>query len=333
VPELPDVEAYVAAVASRVRGAPLQRIRVATPFLLRTAAPPLSAAEGRAVLGVRRLGKRVVLSLEGDLHLSIHLMIAGRLHWRTPEGKRSRSGKPLCELEFPGGTLVLTEAGSKRRAALHLLAGEAALQALDRGGIEPLLADDAAFAAALTRESHTLKRALTDPRLFSGIGNAYSDEILHRARLSPFRLSRQLGAAELQTLAAATRAVLGEWRERLLREAAGGFPERVTAFRQGFAVHGRHRQPCPVCGAPVQRVVRAESECNYCPRCQTGGQILSDRSLARLLRADWPRTLEELERNPALGLRPEPEAAARPHPSAGAKRDAGAAEPRRRRRG
>jgi len=330
VPELPDVEAYVAAVASRVRGTPLVRIRVATPFLLRTAEPPLSAAEGRAVQEVRRLGKRVVLALEGDLYLAIHLMIAGRLHWRPPEGKLPRAGKPLCEMEFPSGTLVLTEAGSKRRAALHLLAGQAALRALDRGGIEPLLADDAAFEAALTRESHTLKRALTDPRLFSGIGNAYSDEILHRARLSPFRLSRQLEAAEVKTLAAATRAVLSEWRERLLAEAAGGFPGKVTAFRQGFAVHGRHRQPCPVCGAPVQRVVRAESESNYCPRCQTGGQILSDRSLARLLKADWPRTLEELERNPALGLRPEPVSGARP--PAAARREAGVADLRRRRR-
>jgi len=332
VPELPDVEAYVAAVETRVRGTVLQRVRVATPFLLRTAEPPLAAAEGRTVRAVRRLGKRVVLALEGDLYLAIHLMIAGRLHWRAPEGKLPRTGKPLCELWFPGGTLVLTEAGTKRRAALHLVAGESALRALDRGGIEPLQAGDDAFAAALTRESHTLKRALTDPRLFSGIGNAYSDEILHRARLSPFRLSRQLDAGELGTLAAATRSVLGEWRDRLLAEAAGGFPEKVTAFRQGFAVHGRHRQPCPVCGAPVQRVVRAESECNYCPRCQTGGQILSDRSLARLLKADWPRTLEELERNPALGLRPEPAADPGAHPPAGAQREAGVAELRRRRR-
>ncbi len=332
MPELPDVEAYVAAVESRVRGTPLQRIRVATPFLLRTADPPIGAAEGRTVLQVRRLGKRVVLSLEGDLHLAIHLMIAGRLHWRAPEGKLPRAGKPLCELTFPGGILVLTEAGSRRRAALHLVAGEAALRGLDRGGIEPLQADDAAFAAALARESHTLKRSLTDPRLFSGIGNAYSDEILHRARLSPFRLSRQLDAAGVKTLAAATRAVLGEWRERLLAEAAGGFPQRVTAFREGFAVHGRHRQPCPVCGAPVQRVVRAESESNYCPRCQTGGQILSDRSLARLLKEDWPRTLEELERNPALGLRPAPGTVPDARPAARKRREAGVADLRRRRR-
>jgi len=335
VPELPDVEAYVAAVEARVLGQPLLRIRLATPFLLRTVEPPLAAAEGRVVRGVLRQGKRVVLALEGELYLALHLMIAGRLHWRAEGGKLPRAGKPLCELQFPGGALVLTEAGSKRRAALHLLAGEGALRALDRGGLEPLAADDQAFAAALTRESHTLKRTLTDPRLFSGIGNAYSDEILHRARLSPFRLSRQLDAAEVKALAAATREVLGTWRDRLLSEARGGFPARVTAFREGFAVHGRHRQPCPVCGAPVQRVVRAESECNYCPRCQTGGQILSDRSLARLLREDWPRTLEELERNPGLGLKPAPATPAPPRKAPeprGSGREGGVAELRRRRR-
>ncbi len=304
MPELPDIEAYVAAVAARVRGEPLRRVRLHNPFLLRTADPPIAEAEGRRVAGVRRLGKRVVLALEGDLFLSIHLMIAGRLHWREPGKKAARSGRPLAELEFPRGTLLLTEAGSKRRAALHLVRGEAALARLDRGGVEPLGVDRAGFAAALTRESHTLKRALTDPRLLSGIGNAYSDEILHRARLSPMRLTRQLGEEELDRLFAATRAVLGAWRDRLLAEAGEGFPEGVTAFRDGFAVHGRHRQPCPVCGAPVQRIVRAESETNYCPRCQTGGQILSDRSLARLLKEDWPRTLEELEANPALGLKP-----------------------------
>ena len=330
MPELPDIEAYVAAVAARVRGEPLRRVRLHDPFLLRTADPPIAEAEGRRVAGVRRLGKRVVLALEGDLFLSIHLMIAGRLHWREahpvraqvrpqeagperaggtgglPKAAPPRRGRPLAELEFPRGTLLLTEAGSKRRAALHLVRGEAALVRLDRGGVEPLEVDRAGFAAALTRESHTLKRALTDPRLLSGIGNAYSDEILHRARLSPMRLTRQLGEEELDRLFAATRAVLGAWRDRLLAEAGEGFPEGVTAFRDGFAVHGRHRQPCPVCGAPVQRIVRAESETNYCPRCQTGGQILSDRSLARLLKEDWPRTLEELEANPALGLKPPP---------------------------
>jgi formamidopyrimidine-DNA glycosylase len=291
VPELPDIEAYVAALDERVRGEPLLGVRVATPFLVRTAHPPLAAASGRRVLEVRRLGKRVVLRLEGGLFLALHLMIAGRLHWLEAGKKPGRAGKPLAELEFPRGVLRLTEAGSKRRAALHLVEGEAGLALLDRGGIEPLAAGAAAFGEALRRESHTLKRALTDPRLFSGIGNAYSDEILHRARLSPMRLTRQLDEGEV---------------ERLLAEARGGFPTGVTAFREGFAVHGRHRQPCPDCGAPVQRIVRAESESNYCPRCQTGGQILSDRSLARLLRDDWPRTLEELEQNPALGLRAQP---------------------------
>jgi formamidopyrimidine-DNA glycosylase len=295
VPELPDVEAYVAAVEARVRGQPLLGARVATPFLLRTAEPPLSAAAGRVVREVRRLGKRVVLALEGELFLAIHLMIAGRLHWREAGGKLPRAGRPLCELAFPGGELVLTEAGSKRRAALHLLRGEEALRALDRGGMEPLRADDAAFAAALRRESHTLKRALTDPRLFSGIGNAYSDEILHRARLSPFRLSRQLDDGEVRALAAATRAVLGEWRDRLLAEARGAFPEKVTAFREGMAVHGRYRQPCPVCGSPVQRIVYAENETNYCARCQTGGRVLADRALSRLLKKSWPRSIDELE--------------------------------------
>jgi formamidopyrimidine-DNA glycosylase len=304
VPELPDIEAYAAAVAARIRGQPLESVRVVSPFLVRTAEPPLAAAEGRRVVAVRRLGKRLVLALEGDLFLALHLMIAGRLHWRAPGARPGRTARPLAELRFPAGALLLTEAGTKRRAALHLVRGEAALRALDRGGVEPLEVDAAGFREALLRESHTLKRALTDPRLFAGIGNAYSDEILHRARLSPVRLTRSLDPAEVERLRAAVRAVLSEWRDRLLAEAAGAFPEKVTAFREGFAVHGRHRQPCPACGAPVQRIVRAENETNYCPRCQTGGRILSDRSLARLLRQDWPRTLEELERNPALGLRP-----------------------------
>jgi formamidopyrimidine-DNA glycosylase len=303
VPELPDVEAYVAALRSRVRAEPLLAVRLRTPFVLRTAEPPVAAAAGRRVLEVRRMGKRVVLALDGDLFLAVHLMIAGRLHWREPDGKLGRTGRPLAELEFPRGTLVLTEAGTKRRAAIHLVEGEPALRALDRGGVEPLAVDLAGFREALLRESHTLKRALTDPRLFAGIGNAYSDEILHRARLSPVRLARQLGEAEVARLFAATRQVLGDWRDRLVAEAAGAFPRDVTAFRQGFAVHGRHRKPCPDCGAPVQRIVHAENETNYCPRCQTGGRVLSDRSLARLLKEDWPRTVEELERNPALGLR------------------------------
>jgi formamidopyrimidine-DNA glycosylase len=311
VPELPDVEVYVEAIAARVLGQTLERIRVANPFLVRSADPPLSDASGRGVVAVRRVGKRIVLALEGDpstgsgetLFLALHLMIAGRLHWREAGAKvPGRVG--LAAFDFPHGSLVLTEAGTKRRAALHLVRGEAALAALDRGGLEVLGAGRDAFAAALRRENHTLKRALTDPSLFAGIGNTYSDEILHRARLSPVKLTSRLDDAELDTLHAATIAVLREWTDRLRAEAATGFPEGVTAFREGMAVHGRHRQPCPACGTAVQRIVRAENESNYCPRCQTGGQILSDRSLARLLKDDWPRTIDELEKNPALVARP-----------------------------
>ena len=252
------------------------------------------------------MGKRIVFALEGELFLVIHLMIAGRLHWKAPSlappGRRTPgpSSKELLALDFPAGTLTLTEAGSKRRAALHLVAGEIALRALDRGGLEPLEADLPAFTAALRRENHTLKRALTDPSLFAGIGNAYSDELLHRARLSPVTLTSSLDDEAVARLHAATRATLVEWTDRLRRDAGGKFPEKVTAFREGMAVHGRHRQPCPVCGTLVQRIVRAENEVNYCPRCQTGGRILSDRSLARLLKADWPRTIEALEQHPAL---------------------------------
>lgn len=300
MPELPDLEVYVEAVAARVVGAPLLGIRIGNPFLLRSAEVPLPEASGRRVTAVRRLGKRIVLALEDDLFLALHLMIAGRLHWKPPGAKLpGRAG--LAAFDFPAGTLVLTEAGTKRRAALHLVRGAAALAALDRGGLEVLSADLAAFGEALGRENHTLKRALTDPALFSGIGNAYSDEILHRARLSPVKLTARLTEDEVSTLFEAARAVLREWTDRLRREAAGEFPEGVTAFREEMAVHGRHRRPCPVCGTAVQRIVRAENEVNYCPRCQTGGQILSDRSLARLLKEDWPRTIEELERNPALG--------------------------------
>ena len=308
MPELPDIEVYVEALAARVVGAPLLRVRLGSPFLLRSAEVPLAEVEGRRVAGVRRLGKRVVLALEGDLFVVLHLMIAGRLHWKEPGAKLpGRIG--LAAFDFPDGALVLTEAGTKRRAALHVGRGEAAVAALDRGGLEPMTADLAAFRAALGRENHTLKRALTDPGLFSGIGNAYSDEILHRARLSPVKLTSRLSEEEIAALLEATRAVLAEWTARLRREAAGGFPEGVTAFREEMAVHGKHRRPCPVCGTAVQRIVRAENEVNYCPRCQTGGQILSDRSLARLLKQDWPRTIEELERNPALGaIRPAPAA-------------------------
>ena len=308
MPELPDIEVYVEALSARVLGQPLARVRLGNPFLLRSADPPLSEVEGRRVAAVRRMGKRIVLSLEGDLHLALHLMIAGRLHWKPP-GAKLQGKVGLAAFDFPAGALTLTEAGSKRRAALHLVRGEAALRALDRGGLEPLGAALEPFDAALRRENHTLKRALTDPSLFSGIGNAYSDEILHRARLSPVKLTSRLDGAEVARLHQATQDVLREWTERLRREAGGEFPEGVTAFREGMAVHGRHRQPCPVCGTAIQRIVRAENEVNYCPRCQTGGQILSDRSLARLLKQDWPRTIEELEKNPALGTpRPPPSA-------------------------
>jgi formamidopyrimidine-DNA glycosylase len=300
VPELPDVDLYVEALAARVAGDPLLRVELRSPFLLRTADPPISAAAGKRVTAVRRVGKRVVLGLEEELFLALHLMIAGRLHWRGGGEKPGRGGATLAALEFPRGVLTLTEAGSRRRAALHLVRGEAALAALDRGGLEPLAAAADAFRARLLSERHTLKRALTDPRLFSGIGNAYSDEILHRARLSPVQLTSNLDEGEVAALHAATRAVLAEWTARLRAEAAGRFPEGVTAFRPEMAVHGRHRLPCPDCGTPVQRIVHAENETNYCPRCQTGGRILSDRSLARLLKDDWPRTIDELERNPGL---------------------------------
>jgi len=299
VPELPDLTVYAEAISARVLGAPLLGVRVRSPFLLRTVDPPLSAASGRPVRQVRRLGKRLVLELEGGLFLALHLMIAGRLHWKEPgAGLPGRVG--LAAFDFEAGALTLTEAGTQRRAALHFLAGEAALAAIDRGGLEPLQAGADAFAAALRRERHTLKRALTDPGVFAGIGNAYSDEILHRARLSPVALTTSLDDQAVGRLQAATVAVLAGWTARLRAEAGGGFPEGVTAFRPGMAVHGRFRQPCPECGTLVQRIVRATSEVDYCPRCQTGGRILSDRSLARLLKADWPRTVEELEQHAAL---------------------------------
>jgi formamidopyrimidine-DNA glycosylase len=303
VPELPDVDLYVEALAARVRGDPLVRVDLKTPFLLRTADPPLREAFGRRVDAVRRQGKRIVLALDGGLFLAIHLMIAGRIHWKGAGEKPGRGGTLLATFEFPRGSLTLTEAGTTRRAALHVVRADG-LAALDRGGLEPLEAGAAAFRAALRRENHTLKRALTDPRILSGIGNAFSDEILHAARLSPVALTSRLADDEVARLHAAVRDVLGGWRDRLREEAAGRFPEGVTAFRPGFAVHGRHREPCPACGTAVQRIVHASSETNYCPRCQTGGKILSDRSLARLLGDDWPRTVDELERNPALGARP-----------------------------
>ena len=291
MPELPDVTVYVESIASRIAGQPLQGVRVASPFVVRTFDPPLSVASGRRVLEVRRLGKRIVFMLEGGLFLVIHLMIAGRFKW-LERGAKIPGKVGLAALDFPSGTLVLTEAATKKRASIHLAR---ALDEFERGGIEPLASTLEEFESALRRENHTLKRSLTDPRLFSGIGNAYSDEILHRAKLSPALLTRKMSADEVRALFEATQAVLKEWTERLRQEAREKFPEKVTAFRDDFAVHGKYKQPCPVCGTAVQRIAYAENETNYCPRCQTGGKLLSDRSLARLLHDDWPRTIEELE--------------------------------------
>ena len=294
MPELPDIAAYLEALGPRVLGARLERVRLLSPFVLRSVDPPLAEAAGRTVTGLRRLGKRIVIGLEGELFLVLHLMIAGRLHWKAA-GARPPGRIGLAAFDFSTGTLSMTEAGTKRRAALHLVRGGAALGEHDPGGLEVLDADLDQFRAALARENHTLKRVLTDPTILGGIGNAYSDEILHRARLSPVRQTRQLSAEESARLFEAARAVLREWSERLRREAREKFPEGVTAFRDGMAVHGRYGQPCPICGAPVQRIVYAENETNYCARCQTGGKLLADRSLSRLMRADWPRTLEEME--------------------------------------
>ncbi len=292
MPELPDVEVYVDRIRTLTAGRTLERVRLASPFLLRSVDPPLNAAEGRRTTGARRLGKRIVLELEGDLYLVLHLMIAGRLHWRGPKARiPARVG--AAAFDFENGTLLFTEAGTKKRASLHVVRGADALRAHDPGGLEVLEADEPAFRATLSRESHTLKRALTDPRLFSGIGNAYSDEILHRARLSPFARTDRLGPEEISRLFEAARSVLGEWSARLRAEP--GFPERVTAFREGMAVHGRYRKPCPVCASPVRRVVYADNETNYCPKCQTEGRLLADRSLSRLLKDDWPKNLDELD--------------------------------------
>jgi formamidopyrimidine-DNA glycosylase len=286
MPELPDVTVYIENLQRLLGGSRLAAIRLFNPFLLRTAVPPIGHAHGRKVVDVSRIGKRIVLSLEGDLHLVLHLMIAGRLHW---PGKKTRN--TLALFEFENGTLSITEAGTKRRASLHLVQGQAALRALDPGGVEILEVDLSEFASRLQAENHTLKRALTDPRLFAGIGNAYSDEILHRAKLSPIALTKHLSSEEIERLYQATRATLQEWTQRLRGEA---FPEKVTAFREGMAVHGRYGKPCPVCGAPVQRIVYAENETNYCARCQTGGRILADRALSRLLKKSWPRSIDEL---------------------------------------
>ena len=286
MPELPDLTAYLDSLERLISGKRLIGVKLFNPFLLRTAVPPIAAIEGKQVLRLSRIGKRIVIGLEDDLYLVLHLMIAGRLHWA---GKKTRN--TLALFEFGSGTLSLTEAGSKRRASLHLVQGEAALRAMDPGGLEVLETDLAQFAARLKNENHTLKRALTDPRLFAGIGNAYSDEILHHAKLSPIALTRDLPAEDVERLFHSTRTVLNEWIKRLRSE---GVPEKVTAFREEMAVHGRYGKPCPVCGAPVQRIVYAENETNYCARCQTGGRLLADRALSRLLKSDWPKSIDEL---------------------------------------
>ena len=292
MPELPDIALYLHALAPRVVGARLERLRIASPFLLRTADPPVSDLSGRTIGEVHRLGKRIVFGFTDDYYAVLHLMIAGRLHWKAAGAPIPRRAG-LAAFDFAHGTLLLTEAGTKHRAALHVVRGAQALAAHDRGGLDVLTATLDQFRAALTRESHTLKRALTDPRLFDGIGNAYSDEILHTARLSPLRLTTQVTPGESERLFLATRRTLTDWIERLCGETGAAFPEKVTAFRPGMAVHGRFRQPCPVCGSPVQRIRYAENEVNYCATCQTGGRLLADRSLSRLLKQDWPRSLEE----------------------------------------
>jgi formamidopyrimidine-DNA glycosylase len=293
MPELPDITVYLEAIERRILGQPLTRIRVQSPFLLRTFEPALDAAEGRSVRRLERLGKRIAIGLDDELWLVLHLMIAGRLHWKSP-GLQLAGKYHLAAFDFPHGTLLLTEAGAKRRAALHLVQGHAALRALDPGGLEVFAASPADFEAALRKGNHTLKRALADPSLISGIGNAYSDEILHRARLAPTTLTLRLSAEEARRLYESTREVLQEWIERLRAEAGDEFPERVTAFRPQMSVHGRFGKPCPICGAPVQRIRYANNETNYCPGCQTGGRILADRSLSRLLKDDWPRHLDDL---------------------------------------
>jgi formamidopyrimidine-DNA glycosylase len=294
MPELPDILAYIDALDSRITGQPLDRIRLGNPFLLRTIDPPPAALEGRTVRQLRRVGKRIAIGVDGNLWAVLHLMIAGRLHWRPPHAKLA-GRQMLAALDFPGGSLTLTEAGTKRRASLHIVRGEENLQSLDAGGIDVFATDAATFQAALTTENHTLKRALTDPRLLSGIGNAYSDEILHAAQLSPIAQTQKLKRDEWERLFAATRSTLTQWIERLKSEARQSFPEKVTAFREGMAVHGRYGEACPRCGEKVLRIRYADKETNYCARCQTGGKVLADRSLSRLLGSDWPRTLEELE--------------------------------------
>ncbi len=294
MPELPDIAVYLSALEPRIVGKPLERVRLASAFLLRTAQPPLASVEGRAVRELRRIGKRIAIGVEGDLWLVLHLMIAGRLHWRSA-GAKLAGRQSLAAFDFPDGSLVLTEAGSKRRASLHVISGEEGLRAMDPGGIDVFSSDLDAFRAALTAENRTLKRALTDPRVVSGIGNAYSDEILHAVQLSPITLTRKLDQQEWERLHAATRDTLTLWIDRLRAEAEAGFPEKVTAFRKDMAVHGRYGRPCPRCGEKILRIRYADNETNYCARCQTGGKVLADRSLSRLLGSDWPRTLDELE--------------------------------------
>jgi formamidopyrimidine-DNA glycosylase len=293
MPELPDITVYIEALESRVVGQTLDRVRIPKPFLLRSVEPPISAAQGKRVTGVRRIGKRIVLELEDDLFLVIHLMIAGRLRW-VPAGGKVPGKIGLAAFDFPNGTLILTEAGSKRRASLWLVRGEDSLDQFARGGLEVLDAGLADFTERLMRENHTLKRSLTDPRLFSGIGNAYSDEILHRAKISPIKHTRRLSEEEIRRLFDATRTTLIEWIDRLRAESKGDFPAKVTAFRDEMAVHGKYGKPCPVCGAPVQRIRYADNETNYCARCQTDGKLLADRALSRLLKGDWPRSIDEL---------------------------------------
>jgi formamidopyrimidine-DNA glycosylase len=294
MPELPDIAAYISALEPRIVGQPLVRVRLANVFLLRTVQPPITEVEGRTVRELRRIGKRIAIGVDGDLWLVLHLMIAGRLHWR-PVGAKLSGRQNLAAFDFPNGSLVLTEAGTKRRASLHVLRGEEALRAIDPGGIDVFSGDFASFRAALSAENRTLKRALTDPRLLSGIGNAYSDEILHAAQLSPIALTRKLQPQEWERLFDATRSTLRLWMDRLRAEASAGFPQKVTAFRKGMAVHGRYGEPCPRCGDKILRIRYADNETNYCARCQTGGKVLADRGLSRLLGSDWPRTLEELE--------------------------------------
>jgi formamidopyrimidine-DNA glycosylase len=294
VPELPDIALYLAQLEPRILHQPLNRISIRNPFVLRSVDPPLSAVEGKRVIALRRLGKRILLELEDELFVVIHLMIAGRLRWQPP-GMKGAGKLLLATFEFAGGNLLLTEAGSKRRASLHLVTGREGLRQFDRGGLEVLDTDLSSFAQRLRSENHTLKRALTDPRLFSGIGNAYSDEILHRARLSPLALTSRLTDDEVATLYQATRSTLTDWVDRLRRETGDAFPDKVTAFREGMAVHGRFGKPCPDCGSPVQRIRYADNETNYCARCQTGGRLLADRAMSRLLKQDWPRSIDEVE--------------------------------------